>query len=116
MISLEDISEINRSKEKVKNITFSKILDRCNSRIYQKVLMNETQTFISVPPFIVGEPLYDLKELIVFIYKSFKKRGYWVKYIGQNQLYISWKREKKKITAPPENSLEDLVKKYSLSD
>ena len=69
-LTVGDIGKINTSKTKVKNETFARISEQIDAKIYRKVVLNENQIFISIPNFVLGEPLYDWKELIKFIMKS----------------------------------------------
>lgn len=115
VLTVDDIQEINEEKEKIKFETFDRIVRDIDSKIYKKVYLNENQIFIRVPPFVVGEPLYDWKELIKYTYSSLKSRGFKLKYIADGQIYVTWNIKKNKDSKKQisfSSSLEELASKY----
>jgi len=83
------IDEANLQKEKHHSV-YEKIL----IKVYKKIkiaIKRRTYTFIyEVPNYLFGHALYNTKECIVFLIKSLRHKGLYVKYKNPNLLIISW--------------------------
>ena len=63
------------------------------------VLPHSKYCFYQVPEFIIGLPLYDVKELRNYIINSLKNNGFELLYIEPNWLFIYWNiKESKNLT------------------
>ena len=83
------IDEANTQKEKHHSV-YEKIL----IKVYKKIkvaIKRRTFTFVyEVPNYLFGHALYNTKECIVFLIKSLRHKGLYVKYKNPNLLIISW--------------------------
>ena len=83
------IDEANYQKEKHHNV-YEKIL----IKVYKKIkvaIKRKIFTFIyEVPNYIFGHALYNTRECIIFLIKSLRHKGLYVKYKNPNLLIISW--------------------------
>ena len=83
------IDEANSQKEKHHSV-YEKIL----IKVYKKIkvaIKRRTFTFVyEVPNYLFGHALYNTRECIVFLIKSLRHKGLYVKYKNPNLLIISW--------------------------
>jgi hypothetical protein len=82
--------------------SFDKVLQKVHSRILYQAKLEKTYCFYQIPEFIIGMPLYNVKDLKKYIMNSLQKNGFELLCIDPNWLFISWepkqikKRPKKK--------------------
>ena len=88
-----NINELHGSihRRKVKRLElYNSILEKIHHRIKYNADLEKTYCFYNIPGFIIGVPLYDIKELTTFIITALKKNGFKLLYIDPNWLFISW--------------------------
>jgi hypothetical protein len=83
---------IKEQKERIdrKEITFSKILAIIEKKIVISSSGNYYYTWYTIPQFIVGLPMYCLKECRNYIITNLKKDGFEIEIFDPNILLISW--------------------------
>ena len=88
-----NIKDLNNSvnKRRLKRLElYNSILERVHHRIKYNAEMEKTFCFYNIPEFIIGTPLYDIRELKNFIITALKKNGFMLLHIEPNWLFISW--------------------------
>lgn len=109
----------NAMKKKLKKYkTFDLVLSRC----YKKIKTYSKNEFVSclfdIPEFIIGTPIYNLNELIIYIIDSLRKDGLYVELLYHNILYISWdiNDKQKKVKKKKETKVSTNVRKVDEYD
>ena len=73
-----NINELHGSihRRKVKRLElYNSILEKIHHRIKYNAELEKTYCFYNIPGFIIGVPLYDIKELTTYIITALKKTG-----------------------------------------
>ena len=103
-ISLHDLYEIKKKKDSKICEAFNVILNGCNKKIKTIAEMGGQSLYYSIPPIIIGYPLYDYNKCLNYIITTLQKSGLFVSVIlNKNMIYISWKIED--ISKNPKNLL-----------
>jgi hypothetical protein len=93
-ISLYELYEIKKKKDTKINEAFNIILNTCNKKIKTIAELGGQSLYYTIPPIIIGYPLYNYKNCINYIIKSLQKNGLYVSLLpNNNTIYISWKIE-----------------------
>jgi hypothetical protein len=93
----DTINQKNRKRLQM----FDEILKKVHARILYNSKLEKTYCFYHIPEFIIGVPLYNIRDLKQYIMNSLKRNGFQLLYIDPNWLFISWepktiKKESKK--------------------
>ena len=107
-LNIHELYESARKKELNKFEIFDKILQRCHNKIKLYAQNKKTECIYEIPSFILGVPLYDIKELKEYILSSLNKNGFILKQFPPNWIFISWDiKNKSKIKTIKEKQKED---------
>lgn len=90
-INIKDIQKIHNEKLINKLKYYEKILQKCFFKIRQSVYNEETYCLYSVPSYMKGFPIYNVKQCIFYIMNKLKKNSIESKYIYPNIIFIYWK-------------------------
>jgi len=90
-INIKEIQKIHNEKLINKLKYYEKILQKCFFKIRQAVYNEETYCLYSVPSYMKGFPIYNLKQCIFYIMNKLKKNSIDSKYIYPNIIFIYWK-------------------------
>ena len=105
-ISLYDLYEIKKKKDNKVNEAFNIILNSCNKRIKIIAELGGQSLYYTIPPIIIGFPLYNYNNCIAYIIKSIQKNGLYVSLLpNNNTIYISWKIQ----DVSPQSSKKNLL-------
>jgi len=94
--AIRNAHEVSRSIQEKKNAQvhhFNKVLELCFRSISQSADMNCTHCIFEVPEFLIGHPLYDINECIVYILRKLQEQEYQVSYYFPRTIYIVWRLE-----------------------
>jgi hypothetical protein len=91
-----ELFDKRRQRDGAKLKSYNKILEQ----IYVKIRANSKMggdpwIIYTVPPFILGLPLIDLEDCVVYIVYILRQQAYEVRYTFPNLLYVSWKHHEK---------------------
>ena len=90
-INIKEIQKIHNEKLINKLKYYEKILQKCFFKIRQAVYNEETYCLYSVPSYMKGFPIYNVKQCIFYIMNKLKKNSIDSKYIYPNIIFIYWK-------------------------
>lgn len=100
-----NVVEVQRTileKKRKKYEAFEKVVELCNRKIKAAAEQEHLRTFLVVPEFIVGAPIFNMSECLEFVINTLKKNGFIVRYYFPKMLYVSWDvdemKEDKKVT------------------
>lgn len=96
MVKADKLIKEQKEREDKKKETFDKIL----LKIEKKIIMASSTNFYSawylVPEFIIGLPMYNLKECIDYLEEKLVKDGFKVTFYEPNIINIDWKPSENK--------------------
>lgn len=121
MISVKDLAEKNRVRQDIKKQIYRSILEQFSRKIKARFDLGDKQTVLTVPPFLVGYPRYDLAEAVRYIGRQLARLGYRVNMVGPTSYQVSWEKlkEKEPITeeiVEPEFSFPSLMNLKKTAD
>lgn len=111
-----DVSRVVQEKRASQFEHFSKVLRLCQVEISKCVDLGYTHCIFEVPSFLVGHPLYDINECIVYVLRKLQEHEYHVSYYFPNTIYITWPIEESpddKINFRFMTILEDIKRKHT---
>lgn len=88
-----DVSRVIQDKKTAQIEHFIRVLQLCQIEIFKCVDLGYTHCIFEVPSFLVGYPLFDLNECIVFILRKLQENEYHVSYYFPKTIYITWLTE-----------------------
>lgn len=97
MKNARDVSQIIIAKKNKFMECFEKVIEICQVQITRAAENNFTHCIFEVPTFILGYPIYDINECIVYVLKRLKENDYQVSYFFPNIIYIMWPVEEEQL-------------------
>lgn len=95
-LSLYDLYEIKKKKDNKINEAFNVILNACHKKIKSIAESGGQSLYYTIPPIIIGYPLYNYANCMNYVITELKKSGLYVSILPEpnnNNIYISWKIE-----------------------
>ena len=92
-LNINELYETIDQKNNKRLEKFDGILKKIHTRIKYYSKLERTYCFFQIPEFIIGIPLYNVKDLRNYIINSLRRNGFHIVYIDPNWLYISWAKE-----------------------
>lgn len=89
-LNIMQLHQLIKERRQKKTEAFEKVMSICEKRITAAAEEQKMKTFIIVPEFIVGYPIFNMNECLEYIIQNFKKNGFLVKYYFPKMLYVSW--------------------------
>lgn len=91
-ISAKDIRDMHARRRQLQQRGIDVVVDRAYNRIRRTLGVNAhaTSCMIEVPEFVVGHPLYDMGDCIVFVKRHLEASGFRVMYVFPRLLVVSW--------------------------
>jgi hypothetical protein len=96
MISAQDLAEQKRKKYEVRKATYKAILEQFCRKIKHASELGDSSLFLTVPPFLVGYPAYDVDAATIYLQRQLDRLGYKVIKVAQGTLGVSWNDKKSK--------------------
>jgi hypothetical protein len=90
MVKADSLIKEQKKRDIIKTETFDKILKKIEKKIIFASSGNYYYTWYSIPEFIVGLPLYSLKDCMIYIKKKLENDGFEVELYEPNILLIKW--------------------------
>lgn len=82
-----------QEKKQKKHESFQRVLSICHRRIQAAADGQQLKTFIVVPEFVVGCPMFNMNECLEFVIDALRKNGFLVRYYFPKIVYVSWDYE-----------------------
>ena len=96
-MSLVSATELQKSegiRKEIKKETYRKILEQISKKITTVSQAKGTDTIVTIPPVIIGYPIYDTMIASNYIERQLKNGGYRVRRLNNTQIYVDWKVRK----------------------
>ena len=90
MVKADKLIKEQKEREDKKKDTFDKILLKIEKKIIISSSSNNYNAWYLVPEFIIGLPMYNLKECIGYLEEKLIKDGFKVTFYEPNIINIDW--------------------------
>lgn len=96
MVKADKLIKEQKERDDRKKYTFDKIFMKIEKKIVLASSANFYYTWYQIPEFILGLPLYSLKECKEYIESKLNKDGFETEFFEPNYLLIKWFPKEKK--------------------
>jgi hypothetical protein len=90
IIKASDLCKEQKERTKQKTITFDKIYKNIENKIKIASMGNNYFTVYEIPEFILGIPLYNMMESVVYLIDKLQSNGFKTEHFKPNILLINW--------------------------
>ena len=90
-LSAKDIASMEKVRSDVKKETYKAILEQFSRKIKTSYELGRKHAVLTVPPFVIGFPRYDLAKAVAYMGRQLIKLGYQVELIGPFDFRVQWK-------------------------
>jgi hypothetical protein len=107
-LSARDIAALEKARVDVKKETYRAILEQFSRKIRNSYELGRKEALVTIPPFVIGFPKYDLAKAVVYMARQLGKLGYQVEMVGPLDLKVRWnvapahRHEEEEIDTGPE--------------
>jgi hypothetical protein len=101
MINVRKIKEMEEAKKRIKKEIYKKIFEQFGRKIQVAVDAKRKQTFLEVPTFLIGYPMYDTDLAVAYLKRQLLLSGFQVVHVPPRVFNVSWYTEKEKPKDPP---------------
>jgi hypothetical protein len=94
-MGLVPAAALQKDKEKKKEVrkeTYRKILETVSRKIKNASEMNQVHVLVTIPPWIMGCPVYDVLLATNYIERQVKNGGYRTARINESSMYVNWEK------------------------
>lgn len=114
MISAQNLAERERKRLEVRKATYKAILEQLCRKIKSASELGERSLFLTIPPFTIGYPAYDIDKATEYIQRQLDRLGYKVIKVAQGTLGVSWGDTKPKGPVVIDHSAEEDTRSIAL--
>jgi hypothetical protein len=90
MVKADKLIKEQKERDDRKKITFDKVFMKIEKKIVLSSAANYYYTWYSIPEFIMGLPLYSLKECKEYVENKLKNDGFETEFFEPNILLVKW--------------------------
>ena len=101
-LTAKEMAALEKARQNVKKETYKAILEQFSRKIRTSHELGQKEALLTVPPFVVGFPRYDLPKAVKYLCRQLQKLGYTVAMIGPVSFKVRWDRASKVKEAEPE--------------
>ena len=116
-LSAKQIAETEKKRNAVKKEYYKALLDQFCRKIKTASELGTRQTIVTVPPFMVGFPKYNLATTVAYMSRQLMRLGYRTELVGPLDISVKWSKERPVVPhheAPEE--LPMLINLHSLAN
>ena len=88
--SAKDLAVLEKSKQSAKKEMYKNMLTQFCRKIRTSYELGKKETIVSIPPFIMGFPKYDMAKAVMYMARQLQKLGYLVDMVGPFSLKVWW--------------------------
>jgi hypothetical protein len=90
MISAKELAEKEKLRLNVRKDTYRALLDQFCRKIRTASNLGNKDVTLSVPPFVIGFPAYDLATTVTYMSRQLERLGYHVERVGLVDMRVTW--------------------------
>ena len=103
-VTAKEMAALEKARQNVKKETYKALLDQFSRKIRTSHELGLKSALLTVPPFVVGFPRYDLPKAVRYLSRQLQKLGYTVDMAGPVSFRVQWDRRSR---AAQEDQVED---------
>ena len=85
----KEILAKEKARQNVRKATYKALLDQFCRKIRAASDLGQRDCVVTVPPFIVGFPKYDLAKTVVYMSRQLQRLGYTVNLVGPLDIQVT---------------------------
>jgi hypothetical protein len=89
-ISAKQIAASEKKRESAKKEYYKALLEQFCRKIRTSSELGQKDAILTVPPFVVGFPRYDLPMTVVYMSRQLTRLGYIVNLVGPLDIRVQW--------------------------
>ena len=92
-LTLAELYKVQQQKQKSRHTSFDKVVELCHRRIRTVAAYGGMNTFFEIPGMIIGYPLFNIKECLIYMVEALRKNGFLVQLLPPPHvavMYVSW--------------------------
>jgi hypothetical protein len=101
-LSAKKLAALDKTRRNVQKETYQAMLEQFTRKIRTSYELGRKDAILTIPPFVVGFPRYDLAKAVMYMARQLVRLGYSVTLIGPLDLRVTWAREQ--AAAPEEDA------------
>jgi Family of unknown function (DUF5759) len=86
----KEIVQREKKRNDVKKETYKAMLDQFSRKIKTSSDLGNKYCILTVPPFLVGFPRYDIARAVMYMCRQLQRLGYTVNLIGPFDIKVEW--------------------------
>lgn len=90
MINLRKLTQHRRKRYEKQKYIFKQILQKCHRKIYSSGEQLKTECLFTIPQYVPGMPLFDIKECMRYIISKLQKNKLAVQVVQHDTISVSW--------------------------
>lgn len=90
METAKDILAREKKRGEAKKEYYKALLEQFCRKIRSSVELGHREAIVSVPPFLIGFPKYDLSTTVLYMSRQLSRLGYKVDLIGPLDIRVQW--------------------------
>lgn len=94
MLSVQDLAKMEKVRQDIKKEIYKSILGQFSRKIKARFDLGDKSTVLTVPPFVVGFPRYDLPTAVRYMGRQLARLGYKVTMVTPTSYEVSWDKMK----------------------
>lgn len=98
MLTAKEVAEMERTRKNVRKETYRAILEQLCRKIRAASVKGQRSARLSVPPFVLGYPPFNVTQAVTYITRQLENLGYQVYRQGLVDLEVTWFVKTKKQT------------------
>ena len=103
VLTAKEMAALEKARQNVKKETYKALLDQFSRKIRTSHDLGLKSALLTVPPFVVGFPRYDLPKAVRYLSRQLQKLGYGVDLAGPVSFRVRWDRRPTTQEEPPED-------------
>jgi hypothetical protein len=102
METAKEILAREKKKSNAKKEYYKALLDQFGRKIRSSVELGHKEALVTVPPFLVGYPKYDLPTTVTYMARQLSRLGYRVELVGPLDLKVQWRYTRQELETEAE--------------
>ena len=94
MINVTELQKDQENRNDIKKKTYEKILVDLTRIVKNRARLGQKECFLNIPAFIIGKPLYNIRQATKYVIHKMRRNGFVVYDGGANEIYVSWRNNK----------------------
>jgi len=107
--SAKDLSAREKAKQSAKKEMYKAMLTQFCRKIKTSYELGHKESVLTIPPFIIGYPKYDMAKAVMYMARQLQKLGYLVDMVGPFSLKVWWTKFPEQIEETGEEMPLDIL-------